>query len=207
VKLKNTTDGPDHFLRRATSWVAKQIGLPIRRVREVVVRNRADSASGRAYWSMRVVVSIGRTGFPQPAYRYPGRTNDAFMIPAKADRLEALIGTLAHELTHLRQFDVIRWKGAVRKLKRTPGTERPTTFEERRVLELFKSQREELLTEWNIAPPEKVKPSLQEQRRAKALRDLERWQRKLKLAQTKVKQKRRRLAYYDRAIAAKRSGQ
>lgn len=47
------------------------------------------------------------------------------------------------------------------------------------------------------------RPSVREQRAAKAAAALERWQRKLKLAQTKVRQYKTRVSYYQ-TVAARR---
>lgn len=82
-------------------------------------------------------------------------------------------------------------------------------MQERPVLAAFREQRDSLLTEWMAAPaerPAKPKATPQEKRAAKASAALDRWQRKAKLAATKIKQYRRKVAYYERTfgIAAKR---
>lgn len=58
MKIKNSTSWSDHFLRRMTAWCCRQNGLPVRRVREAVFRNRPKGYSGTAYlgWG-RIVVS------------------------------------------------------------------------------------------------------------------------------------------------------
>ena len=54
---------------------------------------------------------------------------------------------------------------------------------------------------FDLPKPEKPKPDVKAKRAAKAAADLARWQRRLKLAQTKVKHYRKRVRYYDRVAA------
>lgn len=210
MKLTNSTDWPDYFLRRMTAWCAKQINLPMRAVKRGHFGKRSrGSKNGRAWYSMRFRVMIGPASeFPIAAYVYPGRTHERYTLPALADREEALVEVTAHELTHLRCY--LRWRTSGRIRKFDAGGELHSTHEGRRVLELFKANRAALLAEWSAARAEKpAKPaaSLQEKRAAKAAADLERWQRKLKLAQTKVRKCKRKVAYYDKAIAANRGAE
>lgn len=195
MKLRNTTHWPDYFLRRMLRWVCQQIELAPREINRAEFGKRASGCwNGRAWWSGRIRVVIGPADcFPVEPYQYPGTTDPAYLSPRCVDQLEGLIAVTAHEATHIRQY---RQRG--RHGKRL-NSERPTRFEERRVLELFKQQREQLVAEWSAPPPAKAKTVItpQVQRAAKALRDLTRWQRKLKLAQTKVKQYKRRVNYYD----------
>lgn len=74
------------------------------------------------------------------------------------------------------------------------------------VLANFREKRESLMAEWSaeptyVAADRPPKPSVVERRRAKAVADLSRWMRKLKLAQTKVKKLRQRVAYYERKVS------
>jgi len=68
VKLINSTDYPDYFLRRMVSWCCREIGLPVRYVQEAAFRkggrwhSRRTGASGHAYLgSHRIVVTHGCT--------------------------------------------------------------------------------------------------------------------------------------------------
>lgn len=68
MKLHNTTDFPDYFLRRMVSWCCREIGLPVRYVQEATFRkggrchSRGTGASGHAYLdSHRIVVTHGCT--------------------------------------------------------------------------------------------------------------------------------------------------
>jgi len=66
VKVYNTTKYPNYFLRRMVAWCCREIGLPLRHVREATFRKggryhpRGIAASGRAYFnSGRIVVTHG----------------------------------------------------------------------------------------------------------------------------------------------------
>ena len=209
MKLTNTTDWPDWFLRRMMAWSCKEIGLPVREVRQAQFGKRRRGAfNGHARTSGLIRVVIGpNESFPTLPYLYPGRTSEAFLSPGYADAIEALIGVTAHELTHLRTYTQFRYKPMIRKLRRGIHSERPTRFEERRVIETFRANRDALLAEWSAPPaakPRKPRPSRQEQNEAKARKLLAAWERKSKLARTKVAIYRRKVRRYDR-IAAVRS--
>ena len=192
MKLHNSTNYPDYFLRRMVSWCCKEIGLPVRHIREAKFRkggpchSRGTSASGRA-WRRRFVVTHGY---------------------ADGDDLEKLVmndlvRTDAHELVHVFLF---REGSNTRRSGNGGGSERETNVYMRRVYSAFEIKRDELLAAWNQPPkqrPATPKPTVQE-KRAKAVSEaLARWQRKLKLAQTKVKQYRSKARYYEKALAAK----
>jgi hypothetical protein len=113
------------------------------------------------------------------------------------DRLEALVGVTGHELAHLQQYQ----EGGNRLIN-----EKGARWEEVRVLEAFRADRENLLAEWSKGKPiecvrRKAKPVESAADRAlKAEVMLEKWQRRLKLAQTKVKTYRRKVRYYERSL-------
>lgn len=221
MKLRNSTDFSDHFLRRMVAWCCREVGLPVASVKRAAFGNRSKGAySGHAWQSMRIHVSIGpASAYPTAGYLYPGRTSEAYRAPSLQDRIEGLVAVTAHELTHLRDYSDHRERQRARNellragnypqpiVKRRRSGERHTMHEERRVIELFRTQRESLLAAWSEAPPERpAKPqsSVQEKRAAKAQADLERWQRKLRLAQTKCRKLKQRVSYYEKSLAAKR---
>lgn len=79
-------------------------------------------------------------------------------------------------------------------------------------MEKFRLNSAELLEEWGRVPPNIIEiPNepqvsvLQIKRAEKAQRDLERWLRKMKLAQTKVRKLRQRVNYYDKRQAAQKA--
>ena len=198
MRLRNSTDWPDYFLRRMVAWCCGELGLPVRRLRNAQFRNRSTcNYSGHAYSSMRIVCSVG------PTSRFPTKPDnrDGMAGEIMADRTEALIAITAHELEHIRQYAT----GLSRLIK--GRTEATTRAAEVRVLRAFRANREALMAEWSKEPaakPQKPKASVQEKRAAKAQADLDRWQRKLKLAQTKIKKLKAKVRYYDR-VAATRS--
>lgn len=206
MNLKNSTDWSNLFLRRMLSWCCKQVGVPVRQLHKAEFGNRTDCAySGRGTWK-RILVRIGPAScYPVKPHLYPGRTDEAFMSPLIEDRVEGLIAVTAHELTHAREHYRMKKQPAIRAL-RAWGSERQTMFEERRVLELFKQNREALLAEWSAEPSQREtqQRTLQEKRAEKVQKDLSRWTRKLKLAQTKIRKLKQRASYYERTLAAMR---
>jgi hypothetical protein len=193
VQFKNSTDYPDYMLRRMVSWCCKQLDMPVRRVRAVQFTNCSRYWRGRA-WSRRILVRIGPdAGYPYTG-KYPGRT----YAPTYTvnDRTEALVKVTAHELAHL-----ARWADGIYKVREATvdGMAIP-------ILKRFVDNREELLAEWNVAPAAKApkpKPGRQQQNEAKARDALARWERKMKLAKTKVAAYRKRVRYYDRVAASR----
>lgn len=199
MKIKNSTDWPNHFLRRLVSWCCKQLDHPASKVRLAQFTRYSGAYRGRAWSSRRILCRVGSADrFPMAPDNRPGMAGEVF-----ADQTEALVAVTAHELAHLAQYR----EGRIGGLKQMRVTEPATRREEVRVLRAFRANREVLLAEWSAAPPkpEKPKASLQDKRAAKAQADLGRWQRKLKLAQTKVRKLKTRVKYYEHAIAAKRS--
>jgi hypothetical protein len=200
MKLKNSTDWPDHFLRRMAAWCCRQSGLPVRKLRRAEFRNRlARAYSGHADWSGRIVCSIG------PAERFPLREDhrDGMSNEVMADRTEALVAITAHEVEHICQYR----EGRDSKLTERRRSEPATRAHEVRVLRLFRANREALLAEWSAEPaakPAKPRPTRQQINEANTRKLLAAWERKLKLAKTKVSTYRRKARYYDR-VAANRS--
>lgn len=61
MKIKNSTDYPDHFLRRLVSWCCRQLDIPVRSITKATFRNRMESYSGHCKVSSgEIVVSIRR---------------------------------------------------------------------------------------------------------------------------------------------------
>jgi len=201
MKLKNTTDFSDRFLRRMTAWCCKQIGYPIRELKVAQFRNKESGYRGFArYWSKMISATIpGSNCFPMGPDNRPGMQGERFN-----DRLECLVAITAHEIFHLAAHYVDEHKQRTRHSDGTHGSsEQATRREEVRVLRLFRESRSALLEVWNAADEVKPKKSIQEQRFEKVQKALCNWQRKLKLAQTKVKQYRRKAKYYEGTTAAK----
>ena len=147
--LKNRTDWDDSFLRRLVAWVAKEIELPAKEIRQAAFsRTKTCAFRGRAWWSGRIRVVIGpEQRYPVKPFLYPGRQSERYLSPHYADPLEALVGVTAHELTHLRDFMQRHRNG---RTGRGPG-ETNTRAEERRVHALFVARKTELIALWSAA--------------------------------------------------------
>jgi hypothetical protein len=205
VKLKNTTDYEDRFLRRMVAWCCRQLEMPVKYVRGARFGNARHFWGGLAYLDCR---RIGvRVGSPkncdQPLKHYKFR--DGFQVVTN-NRLEVLLLTTAHELAHL---DAYRRKNMTRGNGRGHGgSERYIEGRAAQVLEAFRAMRAELLSSWLVAPStpaERPVLSVQQVRATKAISMLDKWQRKAKLAATKVRQYKKQVRYYEKALAAKRS--
>ena len=184
MRLKNSTDFPDHYLRKMTSWCCRKLGLPVRYVQSAEFRNRHTTIySGHAYlYQHRIVCSVAASG-------------------DHAGRADILVGLTAHELSHLEHFrrgDRTRGHG-----KGVGGSEKSVEWHAARVLDAYRAKRAELEAKWLRPRATRERPSLSpvERRAAKAVRDLEKWQRRLKIAQTKLKKAKARMAYYAKRAA------
>jgi hypothetical protein len=200
MRLVNSTSYPDYFLRRMVSWCCKEIGYPVRSISQKRFVTRRDGrTSGRAWWpSNRIHISAAGTFADWQKSKRWGWFGERDPEAHEVRRVNSLVHVTAHEIIHL-------W------LHRTEGKseaqEKKTERHAKRVKEQFLANRDALLKEWSAPPAEKPKqpqPSLQERRAAAAQKKLVEWTRKQKLASTKVKQYRRKVRYYERALAAKR---
>jgi hypothetical protein len=90
MKLENTTDFPDRFLRRAVLWVCKELEVKQSRVRLIRFGNRRLGWSGRT-WRMggRVHIRIGQYNGTLKRRSWRERTSD-------------VVSALAHELWHVK---------------------------------------------------------------------------------------------------------
>lgn len=196
MKLKNTTDFSDWFLRRMVAWCCRQCGLPVRRLITAEFKRTKQPYSGMA-WGRRIVVRIGEPWhFPFGPDKRPGMQGEIL-----ADRFEAVVAITAHEVEHCCQ----RFENRHHKLDGKRALERATRTVEIACLRAFRANRESLLAEWNKPPKaraQKPKPSRAEQNEAHARAMLDRWERKLAIAKTKAAAWRRKVRRYDRIAAA-----
>jgi hypothetical protein len=161
---------------------------------------------------MRIVVSIGPefkarnvNGTRRDIPNWPWTDNGQSpgikgIVRVMADRTEALINVTAHELRHLR---AIIDKEKTRRRDYYGSSERLTELDAQKVLTKFRENRESLLAERSAGessdvPVKKSLADVVAKRAAKAAADLARWERKLKLAKTKVSVYRRKVKYYER---------
>ena len=235
MKLKNSTDWPDWFLRRVVSWCCKQLDCPVREIKNVTFRNRSFGMSGRCYIECgNIVVSVVSGAEPtcvrvlesqRAGYRVDPAIIDPVAVQAKngyrlkvVERLESddalaelveqferhrltlLVTVTAHEIAHRYLY----LQGSkTRKSRRhnrvtSGGSERQTNRLEQMVVAAFEKQRDKLVAQWSEPPARRnAKPALTKQQRneRKARELLAKWERKLKLAKTKVKQYRTKCRY------------
>jgi len=218
MKLKNTTDFPDWFLRRMISWVCQNEWLDwsVRKINEVDVRNRFTSyrrRSGHA-WPMhrRIVLSIGTAELFRPTIfeenengrRMPVRDDSekdgwkkGSLEEGQKQRIRQLVDLTGHEVGHLTQYQKRAGHGKY--------SERECNHIAARVLEAFKENEDALVAEWMKPPsyatkPKKAKPTKQQERYERAKANLANWERKHKLAQTKLRKYRKQVAYYEKAL-------
>ena len=167
------------------SWCCKQLGLPVKKVHQITFRKRhTSSRSGYCYYARGViVVSINPTA-----------------------SIETLVDVTAHELAHRMLYLAGDRSRQSRRYghSRGGGSEHNTQWHANQVLAAFGEKNVSLLQEWNKEPARtKAKPISLADKKLQAVQDgLVRWQRKLKLAQTKIKKLKRKMSYYERRKAA-----
>ena len=196
ARWKNSTDWSDAFLRKMLSWVCKEIEYPRLKLRKIEFGNRTNCAySGRA-WSCRdILVRVG------PDSKFPCQARihgDGFTVGTINDRLEALVKVTAHEVAHL---DNARRGNSSRRAGEWGGSERYTDVAAKRVLMAFREKRAELEAAWAANDKPKAvrakKPKTQV-RAENAFAKVAEWERKLKLAKTKLKQWQKKARYYEK---------
>ncbi len=169
--------------------------------RRAVFRNSRSAWGGAARdWRGQVTVCIGKPS------QFPANCSTHEPGEQFADRVECLVAVTAHELYHLAAHSEPDHRQRTRRRKEFASSERVTCRWEMKCLRAFRHSRELLMTDWSHEPARQAKPvlSIQDKRAAKAQAKLEQWQRKAKLAATKVRQYKKQVAYYDRTLAAKR---
>lgn len=178
MRLKNTTDWPDYFLRRLVSWCCRQLDLPGHFVREAKFRNRTSGRySGHAYHnshSGRIVVSIRVLREPESAEARRERflTAAGKVRPERADWRDKLIAeanapydqeAAGAQQDRQRVDDLVevtahelRHLLAGHEGERTRGagrriasSERVTNHDAAKVLTIFRESRDALLAEWS----------------------------------------------------------
>ena len=198
MRLINTTDFENHFLRRMVSWICKQLDCPVRLVTEARFSRYSRSCRGTCRQGGRFRVMIGDAKhFPVRSWIYRSG-----QVPELADRIEALVEVTAHELIHLDHFR--NHNG-----KRHQRMEAYTVTYSAKILDAFRELRAELVARWSELPARTTArgpaPTIVEIRAHKAEMDLNRWQRKLKFAKTKVKKLLAKVRYYQQKLSADKS--
>lgn len=201
---------PSHVVRRATAWAAKQIGLEARHRKPLTIevgycattyRRGGDTWRGIYRHSEKLVrVNLGRDiRYPTPAGHNRSEA-DRFAN----DEWEVFVKLLAHELEHARAYAVSKTWDERARLNHEPRV-RAIDW---RVLLAFRESRETLLAEWTqpvAERPSKPRPSVVDRRAERAAKLLADWERRLKVAKTKVTKYRRKVAYYGKAAAKRKA--
>ena len=197
MKVRNTSRFADRFVRRMLRWCIAQLDIPRPvnqrdAIKEAWFRDRRSLYSGHCYGN-RIVVSISGNGFPTAsswcrAYT-PATGGDVWLY----DSIEALVMVTAHELGHVQD----RRLGHFGR-----GSEARADAAARCVLRLFRESKDDLVQQWMAGGAATVTVSLAEVRERKAVASLARWQRKLKIAQGRVRKYTKRVRYYHKQKAA-----
>ena len=193
---------PDHLVRRCVSWIASQLDTTTDRL-TVITGPKQRQHRGYHGWyrhsSRRVEAYVGE------AVAYPQRIghNRAEAAWEAADPLELLVYLLAHELTHAAAYRVAYHdRERLAFLNHEPRV-RASGY---RVMLAFRADREQLLAAWSVPPaprPPRPRQSEADRKAARTSRLLSQWERRLKLATTKVRKYRQRVACLERAAATK----
>lgn len=191
MRLTNSTSWPDYFLRRLVSYCAAKVGYPVRQLRAAKFRNSRSSWGGVARpWLKSFTTCVTKNWGPNPMTTRHGLE--------LRDREECLVHVTAHEIAHIMQYAE---QSKTRQSGTSGGSERATDWHANPVVLDFREHREELLAAWNVMPALRTRgpgKTPEEIRESKAREALARWERKLKLAQTKIKKLRARVRYYER---------
>lgn len=219
MNIKNTTEYPDYFLSRMLTWVCRELELPRAKLTEASFCNRNDGlTSGRAWYpDCRIHVSLGVVRWfkdpPQDPEIQVREVRDDWgkhSVPIwpshlRTRQVDDLVRVTAHECFHVYAYvNDIRTR-RIAKHHRPGSSEPQTRWHERQVLRAFQAQREELLARWMRKPSRRAqapKPPAEELERERVADHLKRWERKLKLAQTKVRRYRRELKRAERQVQA-----
>jgi len=203
---------PAHVVRRAARWAAKQVGMDGKVLRTLTVEigyRRCRMGLGWGGWykhSQRLVQVL----LPRDRDYDDWPTSMAHNAEEKSagrdahDEWELFVAILAHELEHARCFAIARGYAERKRLNSEP---RVRAIDWRALL-AFRESRETLLADWLREKPQrpaKPKPSVVDRRAARAAELLAAWDRRLKMAKTKVTKYRRKVNYYG-AVAARRLG-
>lgn len=195
---------PRHVVRRAAAWAAKQIGMESKHLKRITVevgyrRSRHGGGWGGWYRHGRRLAQVLLSPVP---LTYPASMANNISERESGrdanDEWELFVAILAHELEHARAYAVAAtWQDHAR-LNHEPRV-RAVDW---RVLLTFRDHREALLAEWTREPAARERkpvPSVVERRAARAADLLAKWERRLRLAKTKVTKYRRRVGYYEKA--------
>lgn len=211
----NTSELSTPFLKAMLKWCMREVGVPdhpryplkgkfldvsFKRSRRHAIYGWAD------YGRNTVEVWIGPENlFPvNLGHRRAYRTE--FIQTVMCDRFEAIVNVTAHGLAHHQLH-----RRRLRNPEAAPNNERNAETIARGVLQAFRENRATLLASWPSHVPQAkpaaiaVKLDAVEARRKRAMENelkahaqLAKWERKLKLAKTKIAKYQKRVRYYEK---------
>jgi len=202
MKIKATHSGYSRdTIRRAVAWAAKQIGLEPKHAKPLTVEvgyRRCQMGLGWGGWYrhrerlVQVLLPRDRDHDDWPT-SMANNAEEKLAGRDAHDEWELFVAILAHELEHARCFAVARNRTERKRLNFEPRV-RATDW---RTLLAFRESRETLLADWLREKPQRPKTSVVERRAERAGELLASWERRLKLAKTKVAKYRRKVKYYQ----------
>ncbi len=188
MKLTNTTHLPDRYYRKMISWICKHYEYPVRWLVSAQIGTTTKwlfSGARGGYRGIRFKINFNEK-FPVN-HTYAGRDPKLGWPLFVLNDVDDLIFMLAaHELYH-----------CVQTKKKISMGEKDTDRQAKRAYDEFQKVKNTLLADWKRT--KEVKPQdIKSERAAKAEADLKRWERKAKLAKTKVALYKRKVAYYQK---------
>jgi len=210
MRIVNTTANPtipDYAVRRAASFICRQLNLPVRRIRQIRIANRLDGGTSGRCWiaSGRLHISVGIVTSSNPdnpeyadGVRPAGERfawgDDVRQIRGPAAlrmRTRKMFGVLAHEIAHRSLY----LAGAGKNRAGAAGCcEASTQWHANVAIRAFEADADALLSGW-LTPPARVARAAEraaatsavDRRDARDRELLAVWERKLKTAKTKVR--------------------
>lgn len=195
MKLRNSTRWGDPFLRKMIAWVCRELDMPVRSIRSARFHKAKNAYNGMAWgWCGKIRVAIGDNSSGTIRETRDGM-NEVYV-----DDVELLVYITAHECYHVAARVVPHHQQSTR-AGRSGSGEAITRAAGWKVLRSFRERRQELLANWDLFLPTNPKPSARESRAMEAEYRLSVWQKKSKLAATKIRKYKARVAYYTRTLA------
>ena len=210
----NRSRWPDIFVKHIARFCAQKTGVSKKGRYGFTVKR----ASYRQRWSGRGGITFGRMSLPRRAYGpdfFPYQSGYSTYKWVNKKPLysmgELFLMVIAHEMTHATDGNPLNFRDGSSNYDMAT-CENHTHHRAHDIVEMYRKDRVKIMRRIRAemrkarekAKVKKRKPTTDE-KRAKSLAAQKRWERKLKLAQTKVAKYKRSVSACDRAIAAARS--
>jgi len=147
MKFKNTSEYPDHLLKRMIGWACDQFGIKRREVKSAIFAKRSWYWRGYASKSKREIrIRIHRDAQYPLKHTYGGR-GGTWPVWDLQDHYDALAMIICHEICHIYEF-----VEAVEMRRAWVHNERRTEARTMTAMKEWWSEREKLLAEWLQEP-------------------------------------------------------